>query len=371
MPQRSKPRDSFRGANAKNYDTLFNFVAVDVHPGRGMEQARRVMKLYVYPTAPTSEAFYERTGYRQAVPFSADDLKALRDDQSTLGITLTDSPFDADYFFMGQYHDTVSWMLHPNRFCYWQGNESRHIIDIEGDWRDKEIPEWLEPAIVIAMNAFRKHRSWPRLFVRPGCSKLLMALARERLPWPVNLNPWDLFQRRAFWFRGREDSHGLRRKVGEAIKISGVCNGFTLTGSTWGAVIDTYHDHVKRYEEEMAMSLFALCPSGEGFGHMTVRFYEACYYNRIPVVIGDNLWMGEEKEDLPFIFRISARSSIEQMVEFFRHIQEVPESTLIRMSIDAGNYFESVIRPYFADPTAWFLKWKERGMIWGHFHGLL
>ena len=296
-------------------------------------------KVYFYPNSRDPSA-QDKAGYVDCIPFSPQGIERW--------VEPTDNPDEAQFFYCGQFHDKDAWKLSPNRFEFFVGRESRHVFDIEGDWRGMEIPEWLKPCILTAFNAREKNRGW-NIMARPGCSKLLVHLAREA-PSGFRMPP-----KKQFWFRGQQDSQGLRMRMWKVIHETGLPLELKIN-DFWGAVIDTSNQAVVEYQRNMEDYAFILCPGGEGWG-ATLRMYEACHYGRIPILIADCLWTWEDVTDVSFAFKIMPTASDEEMAKALADILAIPESELEDRCRMAALYFEHVVRFYFRDPTEFLLTW--------------
>ncbi len=298
-------------------------------------------KVYFYPGS-RKQTDYERNGYMNCVPFSSEGIAKW--------VEPTENPDDAQLFWCGQFHDKDAWQLNPNRFEFFAGRENRHVFDIEGDWRGMDIPEWLRPCVLTAMNVPERNRDW-NIMARPGCSRLLVHLAREapsgfRMP-----------MKRQFWFRGQRDSRGLRERLVKVLEGSKVPSE-TALNAFWGAVLAPDDPRVQAFGLAMRESAFILCPAGEG--QATLRMYEACYYGRIPVVIADCLWTWEDVTDVSFAFRVSPQAGDEEMAKALADIFSMAEPEIEDRCRRAALCFEHVARFYFRDPTDCFLTWLRK-----------
>ena len=308
------------------------------------------LKLYIYPHAP--EHIHDQIPqYVNTVPFSK------------IGIAKhceIVGPDEADYFYMGQYADTVLWQLHPGRFEFFKGREDRHIVDCEGDFRNKEIPEFLANSIVTAMDAYEKHRYW-KLMVRPGMSYLLADLIKRSCEQAARDRTVYVARKKQFVFMGQRDSMGLRARMLEGLSLSG-CPSVVRVNNSWGAQESTQSQFVGSYEDAMRESMFALCPCGEGIG---VRFLEACYFGAIPILIDDHVPFCFNDMKIPqWYFQINGGATPEYMAQAFNAIFSMDNDTLANVGFRAAMYFDRYVRPYLEDPTAYFLDWaKVRGLI--------
>jgi len=298
-------------------------------------------KVYFYPGS-RDPSLHERDGYVDCVPFSPQGVAKW--------IKPTDNPDEAQLFYCGQFHDKDAWKLNPNKFEFFQGRESRHVFDIEGDWRGMEIPEWLRPCVMTAMNVPERNRSW-NIMARPGCSKLLVHLAREAQ------SEFGVPTKKHFFFRGQRDSRNLREKVYQILRSADLPYRF-MFNLDWSAVKDIAHPDVVEYQQIMRESAFVLCPAGEG--QATLRMYEACYFGRIPIVIADCLWTWEDVTDISFCLRIPSQMSEDEMFKALIDIFSISDSELEDRCRMAALYFEHVVRRYFDDPTEFFLTWIKR-----------
>ena len=265
------------------------------------------------------------------------------------------SPEDAEYFYMGQVTDKTTCEFDINQFTYFRGNEERHIIDIEGDWYNlyvDQVHPWLKNSIVnISGNAScRSIKDW-NVCTRPPFSYLFVDMLKnrhERFPFPKD---------KTFGFKGCLDKGLIRIKVAKALRLSNVKCEYIVNPQWFGRTkID--HPEVKKYEQFMRKHLFALCPRGTG--HDSIRFYEACFFERVPVVISDSLIAGEDYYDMSFIFRISAKSSEQEIAVELKKISEISMSEAIERGKRARQYFEDVLRTYYKDPTEYFIKFLNR-----------
>ena len=304
-------------------------------------------KVYFYPGS-RDPTIYERDGWVDCVPFSPQGIERW--------IEPTGNPDEAQLFWCGQFHDKDAWRLTPNIFEFFQGRESRHVFDIEGDWRGMDIPEWLKPCVLTAVNAREKNREW-NIMARPGCGKLLVWLARE--------GPRFFCQpkKRQFYFRGQRDSWGLRERVGAAFKKSGLPGEYAINAQ-WGAPADVGSKLVADFQDGMRESTFILCPGGEGWG-FTLRMYEACAYGRIPILIADCLWVWEDVTDASFCFRIPPAASDDEIAKALETAFAIPESEMEDRCRMAALYFEHIVRGYFHDPTKFFLTWAAKRRLIG------
>lgn len=290
------------------------------------------IKLYVYPHA-SPHVHDSIAGFWNTVPFSAEGIATHCE--------LT-SPEQADYFYMGQIADKDAWLLHPNRFPYFECNEHRHIIDLEGDWRDQDHPDWLQNAIITTGHArLSSVAKFKRRFVRPVMSPLLMRLVKDP---PDYVSP----KARGFQFQGQRDSRGLREKVRVALDP---LPGYFWFNSTWGVYLNEDDPLVMEY---IALALgwsLALCPVGEG---PTCRLYEMAFFGRPLVLIGDYQVFAPHKAMTVLIAQIPTELPVEEMTDrllnVYYYVRDEPLAVL--------DYRDELLA-YFKDPTAYLLRWQR------------
>lgn len=244
---------------------------------------------------------------------------------------------------MGQFSDG-NYDFDKSKFEFFDKYKSKHWADIEGDWLGKEIPKDLD-GINITINGLVKgvEKRFNKIFVRPTFSYYLMNT--------LNRADEDISGQKSFGFMGYPDPHGLRRRLqGIVAEFPGE---YYLTNRWNGPAKVGSPEHIS-YETLMKRHIFSLCP--RGCGHDSVRFYEACFLGRVPIIIGDNYLFGElDGLDVDFAIRVSQYSSDE-------YIQQVLESTLDMSDNEikdrqerALKYFQEV-RKYLKNSTKYFLE---------------
>jgi hypothetical protein len=301
----------------------------------------RKLKLFVYDHAP-GHVHDTIPEYRDTVPFSKDGIRRWCE---IVG------PTEAELFYCGQYTDENRWMLRSERFGHFRvETEERHVFDLEGDQSHLSFMPWMRHSIITAMNAEPNHRNWS-CFVRPGCSKLLMALVED--PPPLSLP-----KRHGFYFRGQRDPHGVRERLRLAVQESGVDHLFEFTDN-WNAPTPANHADVLRYRHEMAEWSMALCPSGSG--QMSVRYFEACAFDRAPIVVADNL-LFEDGSIRTIKLRLA---SVEVMARCLHNIACNAQG-VVHAAAQARAMFSTGVKPYFDDPTLYLLgRLQYRGQLDG------
>ena len=238
-----------------------------------------------------------------------------------------------------------------NEFKYFDGNEERHIIDFEGDWLHKSIPDWLRNSIVSVSGVKGEYKDI-KIFARPAVSSLLLDIIRNDKKVKYTFQP-----NKGFGFKGFPDPRGIRIKVSNACKLAGVKANIQFNNA-WQGKVRPSDRIVSDYCKLMLRNTFILCPSGTGVD--SVRFFEVCFFSRIPVVVSDSFTMGHEfNKESPFYFQIDPHISIEQMADKLRQIEKIPVTTLEKMSYNSKEFFETKMRKYFEDPTLRCIEWMR------------
>jgi len=301
----------------------------------------RKIKLFLYDHAPP-HIHDSIAGYENTVPFSKAGIAKWCE---------LVEPNEAELFYCGQYSDRDRWMLEPTRFGYFASAAARHLFDLEGDQSQQSFLPWMRQGIITAMNANPDHRNW-NTFVRPGCSNLLMSLV-------ANPPEFTLPDEIGFFFMGQPDPNGLRERVAEAFFKANVPGEFIFT-KKWNAVSPLDDADVLRYVEGMKRWSFQLCPAGTG--QMTVRFFEACAYGRVPVVIADNLLFMESS--INFVARQHTAVSVDVLARWFKRMYEYACFSSDLMYSEPRRFFGLKIGEYFNDPTAWLIaRMRQTGLI--------
>jgi hypothetical protein len=306
------------------------------------------LKIYIYPNSLPHEHDKEDI-YRNTVPLSEDGIEKH--------CQLVD-PHEAEYFYMGQISDGVD-LPNPDDFEYLPGREEKHICDIEGDWLTKRLPSWLKSSI-LTMNGVRGEyvEENIKIFTRPTFTYLLMDIIRNNREVKYTFNG-----NKNFSFKGYPDPFGVRHKMAEACRLSDGSIGYDIEfNNSWAARSGPNSEIAKDYCKKILRNTFSLCPRGTGVD--TVRFFESCFFSRIPVVISNCRVFGQEYDiDNPFYFQIDPDLTANQMMEKLYEIQEYPVVKLEEMSYNAKEYFENYVRKYFEDPTLMFIEWLKKEKV--------
>lgn len=294
------------------------------------------MKIYIYPNI--NWPIHDQTEhYKGVVPFS----------QFHMDLFEHVGPDEADIIYMGQIGD--SHQLDLSKFPYLNKYRDKHWIDIEGDWLNREIPRELDGINLTINGAVRGIESrFNKIFVRPTFSTFLVSNLNTL--WPSHPNY------KSIGFQGYPDPFGLRRRL-QSI-MSQFPGEYVLTDNWNGPAKIAGSEH-KSYQYLMLRNLFHLCP--RGCGHDSVRFFESCLMEHIPIVVGDNILFGElDGLDTSFAFQISQYQSLQSISEQIRKILSIDWNE-INFRISQIKDYNNYIRLYFENPTKYLL-WRIYGL---------
>mgnify|MGYP003669997377 FL=1 len=310
-------------------------------------------KLFLYPNArPHEHDLNPSQVFVNTVPMSRFGISEYFD--------ICD-PEEADYFYMGQFKNDPSIQNYSTKnFEFFEGNESKHIFDYEGEGGQEHgsggeaIPEWLHDSIITANGTLKKYKDL-NIYTRPTFTNLLVDIAHNRFdnfifPEEISMGFTGFLnsEARVSMLNGLADCR-------EDTKINVIINEF------WSGPAPLGHPIQEEYILFMLNNLISLCPRGSGID--SVRLYETCYFTRVPVLISDHdyFMVGEDDYDTSFCYRICSETlDPDYIAESLQEIYDEPMSELQNRANDARKYFEEVIRPYFQDPTLRFLEWLEK-----------
>ena len=308
------------------------------------------IKLYVYPNANPHD--HDSSRYcKNTIPLSQAGIEKY------CNIT---PPEEADYFYMGQFNTDRGdlFKFKASDFQYFEGNETRHICDIEGEGgfeasNRAPIPEWLHKSIITTMGPLKRYSNIQYLFTRPTFSHLLMDIVRnhkEKFPFPS------------------ETSFGLRAYLNHKIRAAtiyalhkGKFKKELRINKKWQGLSEIGSQTQQDFINTMLNNSISLCPRGSGID--SVRFLESCYYNRVPVIITDHDYylFGEDHYDMSFCYRVhKVDMTPEYLLEELNKIYNTPPEALEKRANQAKEYFETIVREYFEDPTLYFFNWLEK-----------
>jgi hypothetical protein len=307
-----------------------------------------VIKLYIYPTA-LQHSQDKVDFYRDTTPLSEDGLKRH---------FIIVPPEEADFFYMGQISCGTYKNFSPADFKYLPGKENKHIIELEGDWTNDRAPQWLLNCICTG-NAARTYYDSYAFCVRPCLSKLLVHLAKNKVDYKI-----DYPDNVSFGFRGQGDPYGTRIQIANIIKKHNMQNEIYFNPG-WFAQIDLRqnNDIVQAFASVMKNNILALCPRGSG--EDTIRFYEACFFGRVPVIIGSPLIMKEDIYNNSFYYRIEPNLPEAEIAQRLIDIYNTPKEELIKKAKLAKQYFTDVVVEYFNDPTKYFIDFLHHKKLIG------
>jgi hypothetical protein len=262
-------------------------------------------------------------------------------------------PLDCDFYHCGQINDLNEKDYKREQFEFLDKFPEKHIFDIEGDWTGwcgRGIPEELQSCLFTINGAHQKYSKLSFLLVRPTFSTVFLDIIRSNF-----VNAFSLKEKQLrISFVGKIGNNGTRQLMAQALtQLPQDSVSFISRGDFWAGHIDPDHKYANEYRREMENNLIQLCPRGEGLD--SVRFYEACAYGCVPVLIGDNLVMGHDFYDLSFMYRFPSDISATDLKNELIDIYNYRLALLIDRAKRAYEYFNSVVLPYLNNPTAYFL----------------
>jgi len=306
--------------------------------------------LYIYPNANPHD--HDKTDFcKNTIPLSEEGIKKH--------FNITD-PDRADFFYMGQLNNDRGdlYKYKPSDFAYFKGNEDKHICDIEGEGgfeasNRSSIPVWLHNSVITTMGPLRKYSHIKYLFTRPTFSQLLIDIVNNR--------------NEEFTFPD-EKSFGLRAFLNHkirAVTLYALHNGNFKkelhVNKKWEGLSQVGSTTQQDFIDTMLNNSISLCPRGSGID--SVRFFESCYYNRLPVIITDHdyILFGEDSYDTSFCYRIhKIDMKPDYLITELQKIYELPMEEIKDKASQGKKYFETIVREYFEDPTKYFIKWLEK-----------
>ena len=314
------------------------------------------VKLYIYDNAKPHEHDVNSSGMTNllynTVPMSE---KGIRDH------CIITSPEEAEYFYMGQFSQDKREILNikPNDYEYFRGNEAKHIMDIDGEGgfeasRRPAIPNWMKNSIITTNGPIKKYSDIEFLFTRPTFSHLLIDIINGKS------ENFDFPDKKSFGLRAFLN-HKVRAATVHALH-NGDFNKELHVNRKWQGLSDLGSQTQPDFVDTMLNNSISLCPRGSGID--SVRFWESCYYNRLPVIITDYDYFlfGEDHYDLSFCYRIcNINMSPKYLLNELNKIYDTPLEDMKERAAAGKRYFETIVREYFSDPTLYFLNWlKEK-----------
>lgn len=306
------------------------------------------MKLFIYPTARThSHDLIDE--YKNTTPLSRQGISKH--------CIVVSTPSEADFLYIGQISDGTMHEIEQKEFFHLKGNEHKHIVTIEGDWVNNTIPDYLLGCIFTG-NGMKDHKKTYKYCARPCMSKLLVHLAKNRVNYDLN---YDC--NKSFGFKGQYDIHGTRLKIAKFIDELHLPNQIIFNNTWLGSTNLKDNFTIQEYAKIFRNNLLSLCPRGAG--EDTIRFYETCFFGRVPIIIGDTKVMNEDDYDCSFMYRISPKESDDNIKQFLKNIFSTPNEVLIEKAKLARAYFDNVVIEYFEDPTLNFIKFLKHQNLYG------
>ena len=165
-------------------------------------------------------------------------------------------------------------------------------------------------------------------------------------------------EEKSFGFRGYLN-HKIRAMMVHALHHSDF-NKELHVNRRWSGPSKIGSQVQKDFIETMSNNSLSLCPRGSGID--SVRLLETCYYGRVPILISDYDYflVGEDRYDTSFVFRICGPDlNPEKLKDRLKEIYSSSPDDIQQRATLARKYFDEVIRVYFDDPTAYFIKWLE------------
>jgi hypothetical protein len=300
------------------------------------------MKLFIYPTARTHSHDLIKE-YHNTTPLSKQGINKH--------CTVVSTPDEADFFYIGQISDGTMHEIKQEEFSYLRGNEHKHIVTIEGDWANNTIPDYLLGCIFTG-NGMKDYSKTYKYCARPCMSKLLVHLAKNNVGYDLNYSC-----NKSFGFKGQYDIHGTRAKIYKILHELRLPNEMSFNNTWLGSINLEENFTIQEYAKIFKNNLLSLCPRGAG--EDTIRFYEACFFGRVPIIIGDTKIMNEDNYDCSFIFKISPNATDDCIKDFFNAIYNTPQDILEKKAKQARLYFDNIVKDYFQDPTANFINFLK------------
>lgn len=303
-------------------------------------------KLYIYPAAKDHVHDHDPP-YEDTVPLSKKGIQEC--------FEVVDEEKDADYLYMGQIDNATHRWSHYD-FPFLEERPEDHICDLQGEG-GVGIPFGLRNSIVTTMGPTRSEvESNPKIFPRPTFSHLFMDIVRG------NRDPYQAFyfpDRVSFGFKGYVNNKTRVDMMNALNGINMFSKDITAT-SQWHGPSKNGSSVQEEYVTVLKDNAVSFCPRGEGID--SVRFYETCYFNRVPVIIADQdfVLLGEDRFDMSFVYRvIEPELTQERMFDVMCTLHSEGVQGLQDRANQAKRYFDEVVIPYFASPTKFFLEWLK------------
>ena len=306
------------------------------------------VNLYIYPQARDHVQDSMRY-YKHKVPFGKAGIEKH--------CNITTDIDKADLFYMGQMNADDANV--PLNFEYLEKWPEKHVVDLEGDFNESNVPPPLPKEVLKTMATATNTIDWGNLVPRMAMSHVAWELSQNKEYIPDVED-----KQKKFFFRGQYN-HPLRGTLKNIEASNPPFNIEVTLLREWGGQVDledgdSRANMVDPYHKSMKAHLLSLCPRGVGMG--SVRFYESCYFGCVPIIIGFDTILGDPWYDTSFIFRIDPTRSPEQIKEELHSISKEPLNLLRERGLKARVYYNEVVLPYMEDPTKYFLDTYKNNM---------
>ena len=303
-------------------------------------------KLYIYPNARI-QSQDKINEYFNTTPMSIEGVNRH--------FNVVTNPEEADFLHMGMISCGTAQEFSEKNFPYLATYPDKHIVDLEGDWVSNVAPPWVAERIKSGNSSKPEHLKGI-MCVRPAVSNFLAYLAKTNPEYEL-----EFPETNTFCFRGYPDPFGVRPRIVEIMKRLQLPGEYSLTNE-FNARKPLTSEEVTEYYQLLHRHLISMCPRGAGID--SIRFYETCFFGRVPVCVSDAKWLGEELYDMSFAYRLSPSLTDEEIARQLRDIANTPTSELIERGKKARDYFQKVVVEYFKDPTLYFRRYlKFKGVI--------
>lgn len=307
-------------------------------------------KIFVYPNART-QTHDKINDLWDTIPMCIEGLNKH--------FQIVTDPTAADLLFMGMISCGTVHEFKESDFKYLRTYPEKHIFEMEGDWTSNYAPPWLSK-ITRSGNTSKPENMKGLAYIRPVIGNFLTYLAKDNPEYELQ------FPAEKTWcFRGFPDPFGTRVRIMNLMNRLKIPGNYSLTNK-FGAGQDLSSENVRKYYSLLYTHLISLCP--EGAGADTIRFYETCFFGRVPVVIGNSRWiprwLNDDQYDMSFVYTISPALPDDQIAQTIMKIHNEPYEQLVERGRLARKYFQEVVVEYFKDPTQQFINFlKKNGVM--------
>ena len=301
----------------------------------------KTLKLYIYPHARI-QSQDKINEFFNTTPMSIEGVNKH--------FKIVSDPKEADFLHMGMISCGTVNEFTKESFTYLESYPNKHIVDLEGDWVNNVAPDWVSERIKSGNSSKPEHLKGI-MCIRPAISNLLAYLAKINPEYEL-----EFPSENTFCFRGYPDPFGVRANMVDIMNKLQLPGEYNLTNK-FNARRGLEEKESVDYCLLIHRNMISLCPRGAGID--SIRFYETCFFGRVPVCISDAKWTAEEMYDMSFAYRISPSSTNEEIANKLKQIHQTPHEELVDRGRKAREYFQKVIVEYFKDPTLYFLKYLK------------